>query len=376
MFVISQFWVEYGSAGFEQGTGTFVHIDSLPTHLILANSTTYDFYFRCDTVSPTCIPLQQVTTQAGPIPVPLCMDFDTCQNNRMPYGWHNLRVPQEYGNDVYVYSDQSHSGSRSLRFCSAYTERTPLAVLPDLQVDSLSQLAVSFWMKNNNYGTFILDLGVMSDPYDASSFITLKRFTNTLNNTWQRMQAILTGAPAEARFLAFRLTKTSGSWDWLYLDDLYITTCGAADLQVAGMTADQITLDWKQAGRPEISVEYGPVGFADGTGTTLHPTAPPLTVSGLDNLTNYEFRYCASCDDNMGGFCNWNYCDTIMIFTPAGGTGCIDPTNLTADYTTCTYGSYSNPRSRMGVVNYGNQSALSRHTVPGHRTAATPRQNQ
>ena len=367
------FWVEYGSAGFEQGTGTFVHIDSLPTHLILANSTTYDFYFRCDTVSPTCIPLQQVTTQAGPIPVPLCMDFDTCQNNRMPYGWHNLRVPQEYGNDVYVYSDQSHSGSRSLRFCSAYTERTPLAVLPDLQVDSLSQLAVSFWMKNNNYGTFILDLGVMSDPYDASSFITLKRFTNTLNNTWQRMQAILTGAPAEARFLAFRLTKTSGSWDWLYLDDLYITTCGAADLQVAGMTADQITLDWKQAGRPENTVEYGPVGFADGTGTTLHPTAPPLTVSGLDNLTNYEFRYCASCDDNMGGFCNWNYCDTIMIFTPAGGTGCIDPTNLTAEYTTCTYGSYSNPRSRMGVVNYGNQSALSRHTVHYDTTERDPR---
>ena len=367
------FWVEYGSAGFEQGTGTFVHIDSLPTHLILANSTTYDFYFRCDTVSPTCIPLQQVTTQAGPIPVPLCMDFDTCQNNRMPYGWHNLRVPQEYGNDVYVYSDQSHSGSRSLRFCSAYTERTPLAVLPDLQVDSLSQLAVSFWMKNNNYGTFILDLGVMSDPYDASSFITLKRFTNTLNNTWQRMQAILTGAPAEARFLAFRLTKTSGSWDWLYLDDLYITTCGAADLQVAGMTADQITLDWRQAGRPDITVEYGPVGFADGTGTTLHPTAPPLTVGGLDNLTNYEFRYCASCEDDMGGFCGWNYCDTIMIFTPAGGTGCIDPTNLTAEYTTCTYGSYSNPRSRMGVVNYGNQSALSRHTVHYDTTERDPR---
>ncbi len=367
------FWVEYGTAGFEQGTGTFVHIDSLPTHLTLANSTTYDFYFRCDTVSPTCIPLQQVTTQAGPIPVPLCMDFDTCQNNRMPYGWHNLRVPQEYGNDVYVYSDQSHSGSRSLRFCSAYTERTPLAVLPDLQVDSLSQLAVSFWMKNNNYGTFILDLGVMSDPYDASSFITLKRFTNTLNNTWQRMQAILTGAPAEARFLAFRLTKTSGSWDWLYLDDLYITTCGAADLQVAGMTADHITLDWRQAGRPDITVEYGPVGFADGSGTMLHPTAPPLTVGGLDNLTNYEFRYCASCDDDMGGFCNWNYCDTIMIFTPAGGTGCIDPTNLTAEYTTCTYGSYSNPRSRMGVVNYGNQSALSRHTVHYDTTERDPR---
>ena len=367
------FWVEYGTTGFEQGSGIFVHIDSLPLYFTLENRTSYDFYFRCDSLTPTCTPPQTVTTQDGPLPLPLCINFDTCQNYRMPYGWHNLRVPQESGNDCYVYSDQSHSGSRSLRFYSAYTERTPLAILPDLQVDSLSQLAVSFWMKNNNYGTFILDLGVMSDPYDASSFITLKRFTNTLNNTWQRMQAILTGAPTEARFLAFRLTKTSGSWDWLYLDDLYITTCGAADLQVAGMTADQITLDWKQAGRPDITVEYGPVGFADGTGTTLHPTASPLTVSGLDNLTNYEFRYCASCDDNMGGFCGWNYCDTIMIFTPAGGTGCIDPTNLTAEYTTCTYGSYSNPRSRMGVVNYGNQSALSRHTVHYDTTERDPR---
>ncbi|MBR3724926.1 MAG: choice-of-anchor J domain-containing protein [Bacteroidales bacterium] len=368
------FWLEYGTTGFQQGTGHFVRVDSLPLFLTLQNRTSYDFYFRCDSLSPTCTPPHTVTTQDGPLPLPLCINFDTCQNNRMPYGWHNLRVPQESGNDCYVYSDQSHTPVRSLRFYSNSTERKPYAVLPDLQVESLSQLAVSFWMRCNNYGTFILELGVMSDPYDASSFISIKRFTNTQSNTWQRMQAVLSSAPADARFVAFRLTKTSGSYDWLYLDDLYIDTCGASDLQVSGLTSDHLTLDWRQTGQPTVTLEYGPIGFAAGSGTTIHPASPPLTVTGLDNLMNYEFRFSASCGGSMlWDFCNTFYCDTVTLFTPAGGTGCIDPTNLTADYTTCTYGSYSNPRSHMGIVDLGNQSALSRHTVHYDTTERDPR---
>ena len=368
------FWLEYGLTGFDQGTGQIIRIDSLPTNITLQNGSAYDFYFLCDTLSPTCVPPQTVATQDGPLPLPVCFNFDTCPNNQMPYGWHKLRVPVENDNDCYVYNDQSHTPGKSLRFCSAYTNRFPYAVLPDLMVDSLSQLAVSFWMKNSNYGTFILDLGVMSDPYDPSSFITLKRFTNTQNNQWQRMQATLSGAPADAHFIAFRLTKTSGSWDWLYLDDLYISECGAADLRVRELAADRLTVDWQQAGNPLVTIEYGPVGFATGTGTTLHPNHPPYTITNLDNLTDYEFRFCTSCGDSSStDYCNTDYCDTITLFTPAGGTGCIDPTNLTAEYTSCTYGSYSNPRSHMGIVDYGSLSALSRHTVHYDTTEFDPR---
>ena len=368
------FWAEYGRTGFTPGTGTFAHVQTLPTDFMLDNNTTYDFYFYCDTLTPTCIPKQTITTLPPPLSLPLCFDFDTCRNNYMPYAWHNLRVPQAANNDCYVYNDQSHTLSRSLRFCSYHIERHPYAVLPDLQVDSLNDLAVSFWMRNDNYGTFILDLGVMSDPYDPSSFITIKRFTNTQNNTWQRMQAVLTDAPADAHFVAFRLTKTNNySWSGLYLDDLYIAPCGGADLRVAALDADHITLDWNQAGNPDIDLEYGPVGFISGMGTQLHPTAPPLVINGLNNLTNYEFRFCATCSTSSTGYCQTNYCDTLTLFTPAGGTGCIDPTNLTADYTTCTHGSYSNPRSQMGILDYGPQSPLSRHTVHYDTTERDPR---
>ena len=67
----------------------------------------------------------------------------------------------------------------------------------------------------------------MSDPNDSSTFLTIKRFTNSANNTWQRMQATLADIPNDARFIALRLTKTNYSWDWVYIDDLHISSCGA-----------------------------------------------------------------------------------------------------------------------------------------------------
>ena len=123
------FWVEYGPDGFAQGSGTFLRADTLPVDVLLAEQTTYDFYFYCDTAVPTCLPKQTVTTLPPPLSVPLCYNFDTCRNNHMPYGWRNMRVPEEYGNDCYVYNDVSHSATRSLRFCSNYTTRTPIAVI-------------------------------------------------------------------------------------------------------------------------------------------------------------------------------------------------------------------------------------------------------
>ena len=360
----SGFWVEYGTTGFEQGTGNYEYVDTLPLVLTLDNNTTYDFYFRCDTVTSTCLPAQTVTTMSAPLSLPVCINFDTCANNSMPNDWRKYRLPDEWGTDCYIHNDQSHSSNQSLRFCSYYNSNHPYAVLPYIEVESLSKLAVSFWMRSdNNPESFILELGVMSDPSDVSTFLTLKRFSNTSSDTWQRMQTVLTDAPEDAHFVAFRLAKNNNyNWDWLYIDDLYFDTCGASEWHITSVESDYVTFDWKQTGEPSITLEYGPVGFARGSGSSINITNPPYALTGLSNLTNYQFYFDASCTGGSG-FCTTDYSDSTTIFTPTGGTGCIDPTNLTANYTTCFYGSFGNPYQNTGIVNFGSESILSRHTV-------------
>ncbi len=370
----SGFWVEYGTTGFEQGTGNYEYVDTLPLVLNLENNTTYDFYFRCDTVTATCIPVQTVTTMSAPLSLPVCINFDTCANNSMPNDWRKYRLPDEWGTDCYIHNDQSHSGNQSLQFCSYYNSNHPYAVMPYIEVESLSKLAVSFWMRSdNNPESFLLELGVMSDPSDVSTFLSLKQFTNTSSGIWQRMQTVLTDAPEDAHFVAFRLTKNNNySWDWLYIDDLYFDTCGAGEWHITSVESDYVTFDWKQSGEPSLTLEYGPMGFTRGSGTTVNITNPPYTLTGLSNLTNYQFYFDASCTGGSG-FCTTDYSDSTTIFTPTGGTGCIDPTNLTADYTTCFYGSFGNPYQNTGIVDFGSESILSHHTVHYDTTERDPR---
>ena len=119
-------------------------------------------------------------------------------------------------------------------------------------------------------------------------------------------------------------------------------------------------LEWEQQGSPTVNVDYGPLGFAPGEGATVTATTSPLRIDSLAPLTDYAFYvgYTSS-----GATCRIPVADTFLVFTPKGGTGCIDYTDLHASYVSCKYGSYSNPNENTGVVDKGYLSALSRHTV-------------
>ncbi len=366
------FYVEYGPVGFEQGTGTSEYIDITPYDISLNHETTYDFYFKCSESEITCHPKQTLTTLAPPIEISYCESFETYSNNSMPDDWIKLRMPSEYGNDCYVANGNGHQGSKSLIFYSAYTDRRPYAVMTEMQTDSLAQLAISFWMQNSHCNDFWIDLGTMSNPYDESTFIPLRQFRNNANNVWQRMQTVLTGADINANFLALRFSTSNGSWDYLYIDDIYIDTCGASDLQIIGIESESVTLDWRQTGNPNVTLDIIPIGDTPQQ-LTVNQT-PPYNIGNLNPLTSYMIRIHSTCsDDESTGFCSTAYIDSVRFFTPAGGTGCIDPTNLTADYVTCFSGSYRNPYGSIGMVDSGAASAYSRHTIHYNPSERDPR---
>ena len=353
------FWVEYDTSGFAQGTGTFLYCTALPLDLVLDNTTSYDFYFRCDTTTLTCRPKQTVMTMSEPQELPLCENFDSYgSGSSLPTGWLFLH-PQSSSGTVSIVANNAHTDNQCLRF-HCYYNNANYAILPDLDVDSLSNLALSFWLKGESGNS--LTVGVVSDPTDASTFLPVQT-VNCVGDDYVRYTVTLNSLPSDARFIALRSnTSTSSYWHDLYLDDLFIDTVGATRFRVTEIASDEVSFEWDQVGAPVMTIEYGAAGFAQGTGTIITVTSSPYTVTGLDPLTNHKF-YFTAIGDSIGQYCTTNYRDSVTIFTPAGGTGCIDPTNFTAEYTRCFYGTYANPYANIGVVDYGAAEVASRHTV-------------
>jgi hypothetical protein len=124
--------------------------------------------------------------------------------------------------------------------------------------------------------------------------------------------------------------------DWYSENWAYVTAttpyggviCDAPTGVSAVVAGNAATVSWT-AGAGDISfeLEYGPHGFAHGTGMTQSATASPVTVSNLNYETQYDVYVRAFCENNASSA--WS---AVMSFTTEaqGSEDCDPVTNLTA----------------------------------------------
>lgn len=358
-------WLLYGPEG---GSQTVVHIDTLPTDFTLANSTTYTFTLACDslTAAASCAPQLTITTLDTPPALSWCESFNSIPVSSLPTDWR-MATAQNAAQITEVASSTYHTASRALHMHSTIGHNS-VVVLPDLGLDSLNGISLSLWLRTTNATLGQLDVGVIFNPSDPETFRPIRSLSCRQANTWERQLVDLADAPDGAYFIALRCRGVNGTND-LWIDDLHVAECGANSVSVSRVEANQITLRWRQTGTPAITATVIP---ADGPSytvdlssiTTPDPFEPGYynaVIAGLSPLTNYTFAVSAICGGT--GYCTTDLTDTCRVFTPAGGNGCIDPTNFAASYTTCFYGTYGDPVADTGSIDYGYASALSRHTV-------------
>lgn len=347
------FYIEYTYAGQPQGSGTTRRATVSPIVVNLDPDTAYNIYLRCDSTVLTCRQPQRLVTLAALTPIPYCANFDADATNEKPAGWRVLT--DRAGNYARVTAGSAHSGSAKLTVSNYYG--TTYLVLPQPSVDSLRRLNVSLYARFHSSNGHSLILGTMSDASDPATFDSLASFTS-MRNTYRRCFHTLENYYGNGRFIALKVTDD----DVLDIDDVRVNSCAAYNFRMTEMGTDHVTIEWEHQGTPDVTITYGPRGFADGEGLEIHPTSTPCYIENLSPLTNYVFYVSGQCADTIA--CpDESRIDTFYTFTPQGGAGCIDYTNLTASYVTCSYGSYSNPMEHIGAVDYGYQSAQSRHTV-------------
>lgn len=241
------------------------------------------------------------------IAVPQSWYFEAsdCGTGDLPYCWQFI--------DVYGYAyprmlDAFGGGGQCLNFYNAPGNMAVLPYINDNYLD-IRDLEMSFSIKDfYAAGNGAVDVGVMSDPTDTSTF-TLVQTVDGLDGNFQQVVVSFAGYTGTGTYIALR----DGSWPaGFHTYDVYVDTlvlylaapvepCEApTDLQqvIAAKEVGDIHVTWTDnAGVSQWNLQYRPLS---GDWTTVVVTGmPQYDITGLVSGEDYEVRVQAVCDDNV-----------------------------------------------------------------------------
>ena len=286
----------------------------------LTPNTTYTVYVRanCDagevsnwlalTFATPCLPL---TT------LPWSENFDsypgttaTSGANNLPDCWSQVNTgTSSYLNYPVIYNSSTYaaSGNNSLRFYTYNTSAygTQGAVLPpfDESTYPVNTLQVSFDARaySTSY-TFVLIVGIYTNPDDQSSFVPIDTF-NITSTSYNNYEVLFSNYTGEGNRIAFVAPQPSSGYNYGNVDNIVveiIPTCpkpNQLSSTTPAPTASTITLSWNERGTATSwNIEYGPAGFAHGEGTTITVYDNPYTITDLTAGTVYDFYVQSNCD--------------------------------------------------------------------------------
>ncbi len=323
--------IEYGPTGFAHGSGTVVSANTNPYSLQgLPPTTTYDFYVRANCGNgdlSTWSNAVTFTTDCGiinsfphtedfelvpsaPDYLPVCWSEDYIPHNAVSWG---LNASQHHG------ISPLHSGSHCAIL--AYSQNPQSMnfhklISPIIDFTDYSNPMMKFWHAQESWigDVDFLHVYYRNNPND--DWTELASYTSAINN-WT-LDSLTLPNPSSTYQIAF-----AGEMNWGYgilIDDITIFATPdstitercfkPAYVSYASRTDNSIDLSWVEIGTAtEWEIEYGPTGFALGSGTNITVTDNPFTIIGLAPYTYYDFYVRAICSDTSSSV--WSDVSTI-----------------------------------------------------------------
>ena len=300
--------VEYRAAGEEDWIPSGMVTGSTYTIYGLDANTVYQVRVRaiCGN-NEESIPTEAVSfrTECEPImEIPYVQNFDGDDHygsgeDAYIYCWD--RYTNNASSPVYYSTSPSaHSLSGMLRFDDG-SNVVNIAIMPKVDESiSLSELEISFWVKNTSASsTAILELGVMTDKDDPTTFETLDTIHPQVVNQYNLIEYSMENYTGYGQYIAFRVSNGNAGHNFR-LDDVtldYIPVCAhPVDLVVDETTSETVTIHWSEVGSATSwFVEYGPMGFEPGEGTLETANDTTYTVTGLNPNTEYDLYVWSDC---------------------------------------------------------------------------------
>jgi hypothetical protein len=305
----------YRAAG---STDPFTEIQTTDTSYSLNGltaNTDYEFYVVSDCGDSYSNPSVTATfrTDCGPISqLPYTENFEsglysTSQNTYIAC-WDRLTSNNDHFAYIGTGNYYAHNGEHYLDF--HYTPNCQvIAILPELDVNiNASDLMLTFYACHTNYGyntLGTLEVGVMTDKTNDSTFVPIDtiNISSLSSYTYAEQMISLINYTDTGKFIAFRVSNCDGCS--YYIDDLILEQRPACmypiDFEYVTVGNEFVTLTWEELGDAAAwNIQYDTVGFTPGQGAnTVAADNTTFTVSGLTNLTAYDFYLQADCGDSQ-----------------------------------------------------------------------------
>jgi hypothetical protein len=172
-----------------------------------------------------------------------------------------------------------------------------LAVLPLHDLPSSNELKMSLSVRSSGVSTLVA--GVMDYAGEAESFTAMDTLAlGTQTAAFSVWTVDFGGYDGEGRYLAL-MAKGSGT---VYIDHLRVARCLVDSVRLFNLTDTSVTVGWDTLSLESgaaVTLEYGPMGFAPGTGTTVAAGTNPFILMGLTASTSYDLLVDPTCGDSI-----------------------------------------------------------------------------
>ncbi|MBR4135105.1 MAG: fibronectin type III domain-containing protein [Bacteroidales bacterium] len=281
-------------------------------------------------------------TDCGNLQLPYHANFDNMGANQsvFPLCWMRPN-PYAYSQpSPYVTSQFHHSGNASLYFYTHPSQMPScIAVLPpvDGQVNPVNTLMLSFYMLTNNNLNTVLEVGVMSDPNDTSTFVMVDTVRNTAMSTYEPREVYLNNYQGNGTYVAMRFAPMGNPMSFVYVDDLTLSVIPSCtrphNVNITTIAEDSMVVDWTDMTVPVGWVlEYGPSGFAHGTGNTMAVQSHPVVITGLSPGNDYDVYVKTNCGSESS---EWSL--LTVASTPCNAPTALMASNVTTSSATISW---------------------------------------
>ena len=316
-----EYEAEYGLTGFTQGTGIVTTVyDTLLQLTGLTMGTTYDVYVRgicgddtsswamlrfttsCKELEATDLPYVETFEAYGTgssSPISPCWNKFSSTSVAYPYPYSTAAINGLRG--LYFYSYFSSSGR-------TYCYATLPAVSHDLPVNTLMlELLAKRNTTSSYYSKLVVGVATSLDSIAQFTPVDTIDITGEATGSVHSFEVPFASYSDTGRYIVlYSPTPDSTHYNSIYIDDVqlrFIPSCFRPTTAVlTALGADSATILWTPDPRTPaptsgFTVEYGPVGYAEGTGTTVFTSDTTVQLTGLDPATTYEVNIVADCGD-------------------------------------------------------------------------------
>ena len=251
--------------------------------------------------------------------LPYVMDFETAtagSSNSRDFGadcWARLDDGTDYFYPyIYNYSSYNHTpgGSIALYWYNASSSSNygtyDCIIMPgvDTTVYPMSSLLVSFWAKPSGTYYPVLQVGVMSDPTDMSTFELVQTVSVSSVQEWQEFLIPLENYTGDGRFIAFK--SVAGNYWYMYMDDIKLEVAPdcprVENIVVSNISPNSATVSWSErGGATSWEISYLANGMPSDSTVTMTVTDSTVNLTGLYDNTRYTVQVVPVCDSGLAG---------------------------------------------------------------------------